>query len=85
MGRASPKLTLGRGVNPAVWAIGNDVRRSARSHIRATSRWLVESTFTPNDRARKVEQDVDGYRRRGFDRRTDFAPLFEQPDMGEKP
>ncbi len=38
VGRASPKLTLGRGEKPAVYASGSSTRRNARSHMRATSR-----------------------------------------------
>jgi hypothetical protein len=45
VGSASPKLILGRGVNPSVAATGISARRRARSQMRAASRWLVKRTL----------------------------------------
>ena len=45
VGRASPKLTLGRGAKPPLYATGSCVRRNARSNMRAKSRWLVHLTL----------------------------------------
>ena len=45
VGSARPKLIFGRGVNPSLDATGRPARRSARSHMRATSRWLVNRTL----------------------------------------
>ena len=45
VGRARPKLSSGRGENPSDQATGRPLRRSARSHMRATSRWLVNRIF----------------------------------------
>ncbi len=42
VGRARPKLTSGCGTKPCEYATGSPLRRSARSHILATSRWLVK-------------------------------------------
>src|SRR5580704_2865345 len=60
VGRASPKLTSGWGTKPCEYATGSPLRRKARSHIRATSRWLVKRILPSLEKRRRSRRFSSG-------------------------
>ena len=60
VGRASPKLTSGWGTKPCEYATGSPLRRNARSHIRATSRWLVKRILPSLEKRRRSRRFSSG-------------------------